>query len=139
MLIPGLLFGMLAGYYYWFPKAFGFRLDDCWGKLAFFNWTIGFILAFMPLYALGLLGMPRRTVEYFNPAYFPCTVVALIGAGFILPALACLMIQLLSASVGARRTPSSSAIRGTARTLEWTTPCAGTGVQFRRHPDRPRA
>ena len=53
MLIPGLLFGMLAGYHYWFPKAFGFRLDETWGRIAFACWVVGFLLAFMPLYALG--------------------------------------------------------------------------------------
>ena len=130
MLIPGLLFGMLAGYYYWFPKAFGFRLDDWWGKIAFFNWTIGFILAFMPLYALGLLGMPRRTVEYFNPAYFPYTVAAMVGAGFILAAVACLMIQLFVSILRRKENAVYIGDPWNARSLEWMTPCPAPEYNF---------
>jgi cytochrome o ubiquinol oxidase subunit 1 len=53
MIIPGVLFGYLAGYMYWFPKAFGFALDRKWGLASFWCWMIGFYLAFMPLYILG--------------------------------------------------------------------------------------
>ena len=60
MLIPGALFGYFAGYMYWFPKAFGFTLNERWGVRAFWFWLIGFYLAFMPLYVLGFMGMPRR-------------------------------------------------------------------------------
>ena len=54
----------MAGYNYWFPKAFGFTLDERWGKAAFWCWLIGFYLAFMPLYVLGLMGMTRRLQHY---------------------------------------------------------------------------
>ena len=60
---------MLAGYHYWFPKAFGFRLNETWGRIAFGCWVVGFYLAFMPLYVLGAEGMPRRTQEVFETAY----------------------------------------------------------------------
>ena len=79
MLIPGTLFGMLAGYTMWFPKAFGFRLDESWGRWAAFGWIAGFILAFFPLYGLGLLGMPRRAHGFVEPEYLPFTLVALAG------------------------------------------------------------
>ena len=95
VLIPGLLFGMLGATHYWFPKAFGFRLDERWGRISFFCWLFGFLFAFMPLYALGLLGLPRRTVEYFEPAYRPWTIAALFGAFLILCALASWAIMLL--------------------------------------------
>ncbi|WP_110688888.1 cbb3-type cytochrome c oxidase subunit I [Salinicola endophyticus] len=94
MLIPGLLFGMLAGTNFWFPKAFGFRLEERWGRRAAYAWIIGFMLAFFPLYALGVLGMPRRTVAFFTPAYLPWTLTALVGATIVLLAMACLVIQL---------------------------------------------
>src|SRR5215467_4416569 len=60
VIIGGVVYGALAGYNYWFPKAFGFTLDERWGKASFWCWLIGFYLAFTPLYALGLLGMTRR-------------------------------------------------------------------------------
>jgi heme/copper-type cytochrome/quinol oxidase subunit 1 len=60
VIIGGVLFGGMAGYHYWFPKAFGFTLDRRLGVISFWCWLIGFYLAFMPLYVLGLLGMTRR-------------------------------------------------------------------------------
>jgi cytochrome o ubiquinol oxidase subunit I len=62
MLIPGLLFGMLAGYHFWFPKAFGFRLNERWGMASALCWIFGFVFAFFPLYTLGLLGFPRAVI-----------------------------------------------------------------------------
>lgn len=94
MLIPGLLYGMLAGYHYWFPKAFGFRLDERWGRIAFGCWVIGFYLAFMPLYVLGASGMARRSAEVFEPAFRPWLQVAGVGALILFAALASLFVQL---------------------------------------------
>ncbi len=71
MLIPGTLYGMLAGYMYWFPKAFGFRLNERWGWISAGCWIAGFYLAFFPLYVLGAAGMARRTQEVFDPAFRP--------------------------------------------------------------------
>ena len=64
VIIPGVVFGAFAGYIYWFPKAFGFKLDERWGRRAFWCWFIGFHLAFMPLYVVGLMGMTRRLQHY---------------------------------------------------------------------------
>ncbi len=80
MLIPGTLYGLLAGYMYWFPKAFGFRLNERWGWLSAGCWIAGFYLAFFPLYVLGAAGMARRTQEVFDPAFRPWLLVALFGA-----------------------------------------------------------
>lgn len=95
MLIPGSLFGFFAGYAYWFPKAFGFRLDEYWGRWAFWCWLIGFYLAFMPLYALGFMGMPRRMEHYDNPAWQPLLSVAAIGAAIILMGIIFQIVQLV--------------------------------------------
>ncbi|HTJ89986.1 MAG TPA: cbb3-type cytochrome c oxidase subunit I [Acidocella sp.] len=94
MLIPGTLYGMIAGYYYWFPKAFGFRLSEAWGRIAFVCWVLGFYLAFMPLYVLGLAGAARRTQEFFDPAYRPWLIIALLGALLIGAGFLSLAIQL---------------------------------------------
>ncbi len=121
MLIPGVLFGMLAGYHYWFPKAFGFRLDERWGRISFVLWVAGFVLAFMPLYALGLLGMPRRTASFFDPVYLPYTLVAVFGAALILAAVGSLLVQLW---VSVRRREETRVFAGdpwNGRTLEWGT------------------
>jgi cytochrome o ubiquinol oxidase subunit 1 len=92
--IPGVLFGMLAAYHFWFPKAFGFRLNERWGKASALCWIAGFMLAFFPLYVLGIMGMPRRTVAYSEPAYVPFEMVAFLGALLVLCALGALVVQL---------------------------------------------
>ena len=64
VIIGGVLFGAFAGVTYWFPKAFGFRLHEGWGKAAFWFAFVGFYVTFMPLYVAGLLGMTRRLQHY---------------------------------------------------------------------------
>ena len=94
MLIPGLLYGMLAGYHFWFPKAFGFRLNETWGRVSVGCWVVGFYLAFMPLYVLGAGGMARRTQAVFEPAFRQWLYVALVGALILFAALGALAVQL---------------------------------------------
>jgi len=121
MLIPGLLYGMLAGYHYWFPKAFGFRLNEAWGRIAFGCWVVGFYLAFMPLYVLGAAGMARRTQEVFEPAFAPWLYVAGAGALVLFCALASLFVQLWVSirERGANRIFAGDPWDG--RGLEWST------------------
>jgi cytochrome o ubiquinol oxidase subunit I len=95
MLIPGALFGNLAGLNMWFPKAFGFPLDERWGRRSFWCWVLGFYLAFMPLYLLGFLGMPRRMEHYATPEWQPYLAVAALGAVFVLLALIFLAVQIV--------------------------------------------
>src|SRR5579863_5353305 len=83
VIIGGVLFGVFAGYTYWFPKAFGFKLDERLGRAAFWFWTVGFYVAFMPLYLLGLEGMTRRLQHYDVAAWYPWLVVAALGAALI--------------------------------------------------------
>jgi cytochrome o ubiquinol oxidase subunit 1 len=121
MLIPGLLYGMLAGYHYWFPKAFGFRLNEKWGRIAFACWVVGFYLAFMPLYVLGAAGMARRTQEIFEPAFRPWLYVAELGAFVLLAALASVFIQLW---ISIRERDANRVFAGDpwdGRGLEWST------------------
>jgi len=92
--VPGVLFGLIAGYHFWFPKAFGFRLHERWGMLSAACWIVGFMLAFFPLYPLGLMGLPRRAVSYAQPSYVPLERVAFVGAILVLAALAALVVQL---------------------------------------------
>ena len=120
VLIPGTLFGMIAGYMYWFPKAFGFRLADGWGKLSFVCWVVGFYLAFMPLYVLGLGGMPRRSQALLEPDYRPWLLVAAVGAFILLAGLATLFVQLW---VSVRQREANRVPVGDpwdARSLEWS-------------------
>src|SRR5229473_1029170 len=85
VLIGGMLFGAFAGYTYWFPKAFGFKLHEGLGKAAFWCWLVGFYVAFMPLYVVGLLGMTRRMQHYDVPEWHPWLIAA-AGFQFRVPA-----------------------------------------------------
>src|SRR6187551_1028955 len=85
VIIGGVVFGLFAGITYWFPKAFGFRLEPFWGKCSFWFWTVGFYVAFMPLYVLGLKGVTRRLSHFddrslqiwFQLAAFGALLIAL--------------------------------------------------------------
>ena len=103
--VPGVLFGMIAGYHFWFPKAFGFRLNERWGMISAVCWIFGFMLAFFPLYALGLMGLPRRTVAYTEPSYVPLEMVAFLGALLILAALAATRRAAVGVDQASRREP----------------------------------
>lgn len=118
--VPGVLFGMIAGYHFWFPKAFGFRLNERWGKISATCWIVGFMLAFFPLYALGLMGLPRRTVAYTETAYVPFEIVALFGAVLVTVALVALFVQLW---VSIRDRDANRVFAGDpwdGRSLEWS-------------------
>jgi len=120
VIIGGVLFGAMAGYNYWFPKAFGFKLHEGWGKASFWCWLVGFYVAFMPLYALGLMGMTRRMQHYDDLSWQPWLLVAATGAVVILAGIVCQVIQLV-VSIRARERLRVSGDPWNGRTLEWST------------------
>jgi len=121
VIIGGVLFGAMAGYNYWFPKVFGFTLNKRLGQLSFWCWFIGFYLAFMPLYILGLFGMTRRMQHYANTAWQPYLVVAEVGAIVILVGILATIAQ-LTVSIRARaRHRDLTGDPWNGRTLEWST------------------
>jgi len=120
--IGGVLFGLMAGYTYWFPKAFGFRLHEGLGKAVFWCWLIGFYLAFMPLYALGLMGATRRMQHYDDASWQPLMFAAFLGAMMILVGIVLTAVQLyVSIRQRAQRRDLTGDPWG-GRTLEWSTP-----------------
>src|ERR1700754_2005778 len=120
VIVPGVVFGIFAGYMYWFPKAFGFKLDERWGKAAFWCWFVGFHVAFMPLYVVGLMGMTRRMQHYDVVAWQPWLVVAAIGVVVILAGIVSQVIQLV-VSIRDREQLKVTADPWNGRTLEWAT------------------
>ena len=130
VLIPGALFGYFAGYAYWFPKAIGFPLNEKWGKRAFWAWAIGFYLAFIPLYILGFMGMPRRMVHYNNPAWQPYLLVAAGGTAIILLGIVCQIIQLIVSIKERRATRDLTGDPWDGRTLEWATSSPPAAYNF---------
>src|ERR1700727_631050 len=94
VIIGGVVFGVMAGITYWFPKAFGFTLNERLGKAVFWCWFVGFYLAFTPLYVLGLMGATRRMQHYSNMHWQPLMLVALAGALLFLLRIALTCVQL---------------------------------------------
>jgi cytochrome o ubiquinol oxidase subunit I len=121
VIIGGVLFGMFAGYTFWFPKAFGFRLEESLGKAAFWCWFIGFYLAFMPLYVLGLMGMTRRMQHYDIAAWRPWLLVAAAGAAVILAGIALQIAQLVVSFRHREELRDATGDPWNGRTLEWST------------------
>jgi cytochrome o ubiquinol oxidase subunit 1 len=135
VVIGGVLFGAFAGYTYWFPKAFGFRLDERLGTAAFWFWLIGFYVAFMPLYVLGLKGMTRRMQHYDVAAWHPWLVVAACGAGLILIGICCQIAQLVVSIRNRRSLGDLTGDPWDGRTLEWATLSPPPAFNFAVMPD----
>ncbi|WP_395682964.1 cbb3-type cytochrome c oxidase subunit I, partial [Inquilinus sp.] len=121
VIIGGVVFGVFAGFTYWFPKAFGFKLDPFWGKMSFWFWFTGFYFAFMPLYVLGLMGVTRRMNHFDDSSLQIWFVIAAFGAVLIAIGILSFLIQLV---VSFRRREQLRDLTGdpwNARTLEWST------------------
>ncbi|MCB1828294.1 MAG: cbb3-type cytochrome c oxidase subunit I, partial [Coxiellaceae bacterium] len=136
VIIGGVVFGYLAGLAYWFPKIFGFKLNDRLGKCAFWFWITGFFIAFMPLYVLGLKGMTRRLDHYSAASGFhPWLVVAAVGAGVIFIGI---LFQLAQLFVSFKNRVKNRELTGDAwgsgRTLEWSIPSPAPFYNFAHTP-----
>ena len=134
VIIGGVLFGAFAGYTYWFPKAFGFRLDETLGKAAFWCWFVGFYLAFMPLYVVGLMGMTRRMQHYDVAAWRPWLLIAALGAAVV---LAGIVLQVAQLVVSIRRREALRDVTGDpwdGRSLEWATSSPPPAYNFAASP-----
>jgi cytochrome o ubiquinol oxidase subunit 1 len=130
VIIGGVLFGAFAGYTYWFPKAFGFRLHEGLGKAAFWCWITGFYVAFMPLYVVGLMGMTRRMQHYDVAAWHPWLLIAAGGAAIILIGIG---LQIAQLAVSIRRREQLRDETGdpwNGRSLEWATPSPPPAFNF---------
>ncbi|XID75775.1 cytochrome o ubiquinol oxidase subunit I [Alkanindiges sp. WGS2144] len=121
VIIGGVVFGMFAAITYWFPKMFGFTLNEAWGKASFWFWIIGFYMAFMPLYILGFMGMTRRLNTFDNPEWDPYVYVALVGAILIFIGIICQLIQAFVSIRDRKKNIDMTGDPWDGRTLEWST------------------
>jgi cytochrome o ubiquinol oxidase subunit I len=129
------VFGLFAGYTYWFPKAFGFVLDERLGKWAFWLWFVGFWVAWAPGYVVGLEGMTRRLQHYDNPQWYPWLLLAGFG---VLIMLAGIVVQIAQLVVSIRTRDKRRDITGdpwNGRSLEWATASPPPVFNFAILPD----
>jgi cytochrome o ubiquinol oxidase subunit 1 len=135
MIVGGVVFGFLAGLTYWFPKIFGFRLNERFGRYAFWCWAIGFNLAFLPLYILGLMGATRRLDHYDKSlGWQPLFAVSGIGLLILLAGVGFQVLQLLVSiwQRNERRDVTGDPWNG--RTLEWSVPSPAPFYSFTKTP-----
>ena len=121
VIIGGVVFGVFAGINFWFPKAFGFRLNAFWGKMSFWFWFIGFYFAFMPLYVLGLMGVTRRMSQFEDPSLQIWFVIAAFGAFLILLGIGSFIIQIAYSIWKRDELRDETGDPWNGRTLEWST------------------
>ncbi|QEZ44739.1 cytochrome o ubiquinol oxidase subunit I [Cupriavidus oxalaticus] len=121
VIIGGVVFGLMAGIHYWFPKAFGYRLVSSWGKASFWFWLTGFYFAFMPLYWLGLHGVTRRMNRFDDPSLQIWFQIAAFGAALVAIGIACFIIQLVVSFLRREELRDLTGDPWNGRTLEWST------------------
>ncbi len=123
MIIGGVLFGYFAGMHYWFPKIFGFKLHEKLGAISFYLWLIGFILAFVPLYILGVMGATRRLDHYdASLGWQGLFIVAAVGVVFILAGIGVQILQYAVSFLQRRKLKDTTGDPWDGRTLEWSVP-----------------
>ena len=121
VIIGGVLFGLFAGINYWFPKAFGYRLDPFWGKVSFWFWLIGFYFAIMPGYVLGLMGVTRRTSRFTDPSLQIWFQISAFGTALIAIGIGAFLVQLYMSFRRRKALRDTTGDPWDGRTLEWST------------------
>jgi cytochrome o ubiquinol oxidase subunit 1 len=120
VIIGGVVFGLFAGIDYWFPKAFGFKLDPFWGKVHFWGWVIGYWVAWTPIYIVGLMGATRRLRHFDDPSMQPYFIIAAIGALIIAVGIAGFVIQIAVSIMRRDKLRDTTGDPWDGRTLEWS-------------------
>ncbi len=134
VIIGGVAFGIFAGISYWAPKIFGFPLNERLGRWAFWCWFVGFYVAFMPLYVLGLMGATRRMDHYDVAAWHPLFIVAGVGAAIIFAGIILQVAQVAVSILQREQTRDVTGDLWNGRTLEWSLPSPAPAYNFARIP-----
>ncbi|MFC5478521.1 cytochrome o ubiquinol oxidase subunit I [Massilia suwonensis] len=121
VIIGGVLFGLFAGINYWFPKAFGVKLNQFWGKVSFWLWSIGFWVAFAPPYILGFMGVTRRMSHFEDPELQPLFLISFIGTLMIAGGIGAMLMQFFMTWKDRKKLRDVTGDPWDGRTLEWST------------------
>jgi cytochrome o ubiquinol oxidase subunit 1 len=130
VIIGGVVFGFFAGITHWFPKIFGFRLHDGLGKWSAIFWQVGFILAFIPLYILGLMGAVRRLDSYSDPSWQPLFITSGVGVLVISAGIGLFLLQLAYSVWKRKELKDVDGDPWDGRTLEWSVPSPAPHYNF---------
>ena len=130
VIVGGVVFGYLAAINYWWPKMFGFRLHDRLGRWSAYLWQVGFLVAFMPLYALGFMGAVRRIDHYTDPSWQPFFIVSAVGVVIIGMGVAMLVLQIAYSVWKRNELRDTTGDPWDGRTLEWSVPSPAPHYNF---------
>jgi len=134
VIIGGVLFGLFAAINYWWPKAFGFKLEKKWGLVSFWCWVVGFWMAFMPLYVLGFMGVTRRMRVFDDPAYQIWFIIAAVGVAIIAVGILAMLIQFAVSIINRDKLRDGTGDPWQGRTLEWATSSPPPDYNFAKTP-----
>ncbi len=129
-IIGGVVFGFFAGMTYWFPKIFGFRLNDRLGRWSAYAWQVGFILAFIPLYILGLMGAVRRLDSYDESSWVPLFITSGVGVLVIALGVGLFLLQVGYSIWKRKELRDVTGDPYDGRTLEWSVPSPAPHYNF---------
>lgn len=129
-IIGGVVFGFMAGINYWWPKIFGWKLHDGLGKLSAYLWMIGFMVAFLPLYALGFMGAVRRIDHYSDPSWQPFFIVSAVGVLIIGAGIAAMLLQIIVSIIQRKKLRDTTGDPWNGRTFEWSVPSPAPEYNF---------
>jgi cytochrome c oxidase subunit 1 len=133
VLFGGLVFAFFGGFFYWWPKVFGYMLNERMGKVTFWLMLIGFNLTFFPMHIVGLEGMPRRTYTYQSGfGWDTLNKLETIGAFTIALSVLIFLVNVITSHV--KRTPAE-ADPWDGRTLEWSIPSPAPEYNFLEIPE----
>ncbi|CAL4323221.1 Cytochrome bo(3) ubiquinol oxidase subunit 1 [Buchnera aphidicola (Periphyllus testudinaceus)] len=134
VIIGGVVFGCFAGITYWFPKFFGFVLNEKWGKISFVFWITGFLFAFIPLYFLGFMGMTRRLSQNIDYEFHYLLSIACIGVLLIFLGILSQVIQFFVSFKNRKKNLDVNGDPWDGRTLEWSIPSPAPIYNFSQIP-----
>ena len=132
VIVGGLVFGLFAGLYYWWPKMFGKILNETLGKWSFWTFFLGFHLTFFPQHFLGLMGMPRRVFTYLKDQNLELgNFISTIGVFGMTLGMILFLINVVVTAKSGKRAPADP---WDARTLEWSIPSPPPEYNFAQTP-----
>jgi len=121
VIVGGVVFALLAGIEYWWPKAFGYRLEERWGKAAFWCGLVGFYVTFVPMYVVGILGMTRRLQHYDVAEWHSWLQISGVGILILIAGAGCQVTQLVVSYLRRNELRDNTGDPWDGRTLEWAT------------------
>ncbi|HAS00541.1 MAG TPA: cytochrome c oxidase subunit I [Brevibacillus sp.] len=132
VLVGGMVLGLFAAFYYWWPKMFGKLLNEAIGKWNFWLFFIGFHLTFFPQHFLGLMGMPRRVYTFLPGQQLELgNLISTVGAIIMTVGTVLFIVNVIYTNAKGKKAVADP---WDGRTLEWSIPSPAPEYNFAQTP-----